>query len=44
MTDQPLGRMERVDLRDIWISEATSYTPWLERPVRISVWFLRGAL
>ena len=44
MADQPLGRLERVDLRDIWISEATSFTLWLERPVRISVWFLREAL
>jgi Domain of unknown function (DUF4268) len=37
MTDQQLGRLERVDLRDIWISEATSFTPWLARPENIAV-------
>ncbi len=26
-----LGRLERVDLRDIWTSEATHFTPWLAR-------------
>jgi hypothetical protein len=37
MTDQPLGRLERVELRDIWISEATSFTPWLARPENMAV-------
>jgi hypothetical protein len=37
MTDQPLGRLERVDLRDIWVSEATSFTPWLARPENLVV-------
>jgi hypothetical protein len=37
MTDQPLGRLERVDLRDIWISEATSFTPWLARAENLAV-------
>jgi hypothetical protein len=37
MTDQPLGRLERVDLRDIWVSEATSFTPWLARPENMAV-------
>ena len=37
MTDQPLGRLECVELRDIWISEATSFTPWLARPENITV-------
>jgi hypothetical protein len=32
-----LGRLERVELRDIWISEATSFTPWLARPENISI-------
>jgi len=37
MTDQPLGRLERVDLRAIWVSEATSFTPWLARPENMAV-------
>ena len=37
MTDQQLGRLERVELRDIWISEATSFTPWLARPENITI-------
>lgn len=35
MTDHRLGRLERVDLRDIWISEAVSFTPWLARQENI---------
>jgi hypothetical protein len=34
MIEQALGRLEPVDLRDIWVSEATSFTPWLARPDR----------
>jgi hypothetical protein len=37
MTDQQLGRLERVDLRNIWISEASSFAPWLARPENIAV-------
>jgi hypothetical protein len=37
VTDQPLGRLERVDLRNVWISEATSFTPWLGRPENMAV-------
>jgi uncharacterized protein DUF4268 len=37
MTDQQLGRLKSVDLRDIWISEATSFTPWLARPENLAV-------
>jgi hypothetical protein len=37
MTEQLLGRLERVDLRDIWVSEATSFTPWLARPENLTV-------
>jgi hypothetical protein len=37
MTDQSLGRLERVELRDIWASEATSFTRWLARPANIAV-------
>jgi len=37
MTVQPLGRLSRVDLRDIWTSEASDFTPWLARPENIAV-------
>jgi hypothetical protein len=37
MTNQQLGRLERVELRDIWTSEATSFTPWLARPENIAI-------
>jgi hypothetical protein len=37
MTDQQLGRLKSVDLRDIWVSEATSFTPWLARPENLAV-------
>lgn len=36
MTDI-LGRLERVELRDIWISESSHFTPWLARPDNLSV-------
>jgi hypothetical protein len=32
MTQQALGQLSRVDLCDIWVSEATDFTPWLARP------------
>lgn len=31
MTDIQLGRLERVDLRQVWENEATSFSPWLAR-------------
>lgn len=37
MTDKPLGRLERVELRDIWVNEASEFTPWLARPENIAV-------
>jgi hypothetical protein len=37
MIDQPLGRLKSVDLRDIWISEAAEFTPWLARPENLEV-------
>ncbi len=37
MIDTPLSRLTRVDLRDIWTSEATGFTPWLARPDNLSV-------
>lgn len=37
MADQQLGRLERVDLRDIWSSEAAGFTPWLARPENLEL-------
>ncbi len=36
MADKQLGRLERVELRDIWVSEASEFTPWLARPENIA--------
>jgi Domain of unknown function (DUF4268) len=32
-----LGRLQRVELRDIWASEATAFTPWLARSENLVV-------
>jgi hypothetical protein len=32
-----LGRLERVELRDIWMSEASHFTPWLARSENLEV-------
>lgn len=37
MAEVSLGRLERVDLREIWTSESTHFTPWLARPENLSV-------
>jgi hypothetical protein len=35
MTKEPLGRLERVDLRKYWGREDTEFTPWLADPENI---------
>jgi len=37
MNTNNLGRLERVELRDIWISEATDFTPWLARKENLEI-------
>ncbi len=37
MTTSPLGRLERVDLREAWRSEAGEFTPWLAEPGNIAL-------
>ena len=37
MTNQSLGRLERIDLRNIWASEAADFTPWLARAENLEV-------
>src|SRR5690349_7935524 len=37
MAIETLGRLSRVDLRNIWLSEATDFTPWLAREENLSV-------
>lgn len=37
MIDKQLGRLEHVDLRDIWTTEATEFTPWLARPENLAI-------
>jgi hypothetical protein len=37
MTVQNLGRLERVELRNIWLSEASDFTPWLARKENLDI-------
>ncbi len=37
MSNNTLGRLERVDLREIWTSEASDFTPWLAREENLEV-------
>ena len=29
MSTKPLGRLHKVELREIWTSESSDFTPWL---------------
>ena len=37
MTTADLGRLERVDLRNIWTTEAQDFTPWLAREINLAI-------
>jgi hypothetical protein len=37
MNTKNLGRLERVELRDIWLSEASDFTPWLARKENLDI-------
>ena len=37
MNPLTLGRLEKIDLREIWTSEAVDFTPWLARPENLEV-------
>jgi hypothetical protein len=37
MSSNSLGRLTRVELRDIWLSEAADFTPWLAREENLAV-------
>lgn len=37
MTQQILGRLTRVELREIWTAEASGFTPWLARPENLEI-------
>lgn len=37
MSTNGLGRLTRVDLRDIWNSEASDFTPWLAREENLAI-------
>ena len=36
-TNEPMGRLERVDLREAWGTEDGDFTPWLAREENIAL-------
>ncbi|MGD9662256.1 MAG: DUF4268 domain-containing protein [Porticoccaceae bacterium] len=36
MSDYSLGKLTKIELRDIWVSEASHFTPWLARDENLS--------
>jgi len=32
MSTKSLGRLQKVELRDVWLSESAGFTPWLAQP------------
>lgn len=37
LDSKALGSLVRVELRNIWLSESTDFTPWLARPENLSL-------
>lgn len=37
MSAKSLGRLQRVDLREIWSSESSAFTPWLAQPENLKL-------
>lgn len=37
MTQKALGKLNKVDLREVWMSEASDFTPWLAEPDNLAI-------